>query len=227
MNPSSQADAGTIAAAIGDLKQSGAHDDDFPLPLIWRGRIIGHFRPLGYVDANDVNLLTHLQNWRNRHRTGFFTQFEATLESTRNWLSTLILDRPDRILFLITDETNRPIGQCGACNIHPDSAELDAVMRGERLGHPMLMVLAERALLRWIFDGLRIGRVYTRVFGDNVSTIRLFLSIGLTIGRWETFRMITEGAFTRHEPASNFESESGRKVAHLELSRDRFCASAT
>ncbi len=225
MNPSSRADSTTIFAVIRDLKYDASHDE-FPVRLMWNDEIVGQLRPLHYIDAENDDLLVRLKNWRNQHRTAFFTQFEATVESTRNWLRTLILDRPDRILFLITDSEYRPIGHCGACNICSESAELDAFIRGEQLGHGMLMVLAARTLLRWLFDRLGVSRAYCRVFDDNVSAIRLFQSLGLTIAGRETVSMIAEEELTRYEPASHLESESGRKVAYLELGHDRYCAIA-
>jgi len=225
VNPSSRADSTTIFAVIRDLKYDASHDE-FPVRLMWNDEIVGQLRPLHYIDAENDDLLVRLKNWRNQHRTAFFTQFEATVESTRNWLRTLILDRPDRILFLITDSEYRPIGHCGACNICSESAELDAFIRGEQLGHGMLMVLAARTLLRWLFDRLGVSRAYCRVFDDNVSAIRLFQSLGLTIAGRETVSMIAEEELTRYEPASHLESESGRKVAYLELGHDRYCAIA-
>lgn len=226
MNSPSPADAETIASAIRDLKQGSPPSSCVPGLLVWHDQIIGRLRPLRRADVEDDGLLTLLLTWRNRHRTAFYTQFEATLASTRNWLSTLVLDRPDRIMFLITDEINRPVGHCGVCNVCPDSAELDAVMRGERLGHSMLMVLAERALLKWVFDVLRVGRVHAHIFEDNISSIRLFLSVGLTISHREMFRMVMEGGVARYVPMGNTASEDGRKVAHLELLRSAFAAGA-
>ena len=127
-------------------------------------------------DASDETLLERLATWRNRQRSAFFTQFEATVESTRTWLVKLILDDPQRILFLISDDANRRIGHCGARDIRPDGAEIDAIMRGEPSGHRLLMRLARHATIEWLFETLRVDRIHARTFADNARAIRLYAS---------------------------------------------------
>jgi perosamine synthetase len=215
-------EAERVIVLVRDLKQSGGAAAGFPRPIRWAGGVIGEIRVLNGADVTNDDLLNRLCTWRNRHRTSFFTQFEATLESTRNWLVNLVLDDPQRALFLVSDEAGRLVGHCGARHIHPDGAEIDSIMRGERLGHGLLMKLAVRAVIDWLFKDLRVHRTYARVFADNSRSMRLFLSLGMTVTRWESFRRVTQAGIVRYEPTGELNFSNGLKVAHMELLSEDF-----
>jgi RimJ/RimL family protein N-acetyltransferase len=217
MNARPKPDAASIAESLDRLKRGDAGAGDFPGVLVWQNRIIGRMKTLTYADANDENLLASLAAWRNNNVSSFFTQFEATVASTSKWLSDIILATPNRIIFLIADESGRLAGWCGTSSVSPDGAELDGVIRGERGGHAMLMILAERAMLDWLFKELGVDRVYARIFSDNISSVRLFLSLGLKIVRQQDFQKVVEGNFVRYEPILGSASGPVRKLAYLEM----------
>ena len=213
--------AEAIAAVLRDIKRGGGVTG-FSGAIRCDDRVIGTIRPLNRADASDETLLERLATWRNRHRSAFFTQFEATVESTRTWLVKLILDDPQRILFLISDDANRPIGHCGARDIRPDGAEIDAIMRGEPSGHRLLMRLALHATIEWLFETLRVDRIHARTFADNARAIRLYAKLGMTITRWEMFQRVIGNGVVSYEPADEEGPRDQRKVAHLELLRGNF-----
>jgi perosamine synthetase len=214
--------ADKIAAVLRDIKRGGAVTAGLSGAIRWDDRVIGTIRPLNRADASDEALLERLATWRNRHRSAFFTQFEATVESTRTWLVKLILDDPQRILFLVSDDANRPIGHCGARDIRPAGAEIDAIMRGEPSGHRLLMMLALYATIEWLFETLRVDRIHARAFADNARAIRLYATLGMTIIRWEMFQRVIGDGVVSYEPADEEGPCDHRKVAHLELLRGDF-----
>jgi RimJ/RimL family protein N-acetyltransferase len=213
-----------LARQVDALKQGGAAFG-FPRSIPWQGCSIGELRPLTRTDADSDLLLDKLGTWRNRHRTAFFTQFEASRDSTRLWLTTIVLDRSDRVMFLVSDEESRPIGQCGLRDIGPTGAEIDAVMRGERHGHPRLMALSVAILVHLVFEELGLGLVQARTFADNTRSIRLFADLGLNVTGREIFKPVSEGNVTKYEPAGESECPGGRPVVHMELRRENHGAS--
>jgi RimJ/RimL family protein N-acetyltransferase len=210
-----------LAVLVRDLERSRGAPAAFPRRLRWADGVIGTIRPFDRADVANDQLVGRMCAWRNTHRQAFFTQFEATLESTRYWLGEIV-DNPARALFLIGDEVGHPVGHCGARDIRPDGAEIDAILRGEWLGHALLMTLAVEAVIEWLFRDLRIDRSYARVFADNARSIRLFLSLGMRVVRWESFRPLTDGGVIRYGPAGDLDHPNVRKVAHLELQRAEF-----
>lgn len=213
-----------LHARLERLKQADASDHGFPRPIVGNGGIIGQMRPLTYADANDEQLVSRLQTWRNRHRAAFFSQFEATREGTRQWLTKGILDRPDRILFLMSDAMARPIGHFGISNVCRESAELDALVRGEPRCERDFMLFAGGMLIDWTLAELGVTTLYARIFADNTLCIRVCLRLGLQICARETFRVVSEEGMVRHEPMGQLQPGDGREVVRLELTREHYLA---
>jgi RimJ/RimL family protein N-acetyltransferase len=212
-------DAATQAvwSRIEDLKRGGGAVAGFPRPIAWQGATIGHLEPMTHADLGDAAFVERLCAWRNRHHLKFFTASKVTPESTRRWLGELILARPDRIMFKVTDAVGRLVGQCGVCNASAASAELDGIIRGEALGRGNLMVLAERVLFDWLMGDLGVQRLVARIFADNIASLRLFLDLGMTIARHEMFERVEEDGVVRYQPTDDPAPPDGRKIAILEL----------
>lgn len=141
------------------------------------GAVIGKLEPLtlGHVDSDE--LVDSMTRWRNRASRFFMTQFEATPERTRAWLSDTILIDQSRLLCLI-HSSQKVIGHYGFKNLTADSAELDNLVRGEPGGHPKLIYHAEIGLIRWLFSSFAISRIYAHVLADNNAVLDLHRSIG-------------------------------------------------
>lgn len=135
---------------------------------------MGLLKPLANQLANDEEIVNSLAAWRRRFNRFFFTQFEVTSERTKGWLNDVVIKDDTRILFLITDATNRLNGHVGACNISGDRAELDNFIRGERGGDPKLMVLSGLRLIGWLYGVLHIRKISARVFANNIKTLSVY-----------------------------------------------------
>lgn len=143
-----------------------------------RNITIGSLRPIDNKLSNNEVIISSLTRWRQMFMCYFFTQFEATNERTRTWLNNIVIKDDTRILFLITDKTNRAIGNFGVCNISGDSAELDNLIRGEIGGDRKLVYYSELSLIYWIFKSLEVNTLYFRLFTNNFRAIRLHESVG-------------------------------------------------
>jgi len=124
-------------------------------------------RPLQAADAEisvrDVVLLTE---WRNKYRSSFLTDFQATEERTRRWLTTVAGPDPSRILFMVEAAGGNPFGHVGLCNVDGTYGELDNLIRGEE-GPRGSMLAAALAVCAWARLDLGLERIGVRVMADN------------------------------------------------------------
>jgi len=152
-----------------------------------RNITIGSLRPIDSKLSNDEVIISSLARWRQIFMHYFLTQFEATNERTRKWLSNVVIKDNTRILFLIMDGINRAVGNLGICNISRDSAEIDNLIRGEGGGDPKLVFFSEVSLIYWIYNTFSINNIYLHVFSNNLWTILFHESVGFVRGN--TYRL--------------------------------------
>ncbi len=142
---------------------------------------VGSLRPIELNMVEDEKILAYLTKWRRMFMRYFLTQFVPTPERTSKWLKEVVMPSDDRIFFLICDLNGSPVGNFGVCNIQPNIAELDNLIRGEKGGDPKLVYYSELCLLQWIFFELKIHKVILHVFSNNTKTISLHESVGFKI----------------------------------------------
>jgi perosamine synthetase len=142
----------------------------------------GFLIPVARVHEQDDALLQTLAEWRNRYVTSYPTQFVATLESTRAWLTDRLLAVPDRMLFLVVDRTGKVIGHAGFNGCFNDDAqmELDNIVRGVADAEPGILSNAVRSLMTWARTTLNVEGFFLRVFDDNEHAIAFYLRNGFT-----------------------------------------------
>ena len=114
--------------------------------------------------------------WRNENPSMSGNEFIATTEGTEKWLRDLVINRDDRILFLIFSVDGTKIGHIGysSFQFEDKSCEVDAVLRGEKLILPGMMTFALRALINWGLKELQLMVIRLRVFSDNVEAIDFY-----------------------------------------------------
>jgi RimJ/RimL family protein N-acetyltransferase len=124
-------------------------------------------RPLqaadAHISAHDVTLLT---KWRNQHRSSFLSDFEATEDRTRHWLTAVAGPDASRILFMVETADGLPFGHVGLCNVDDTYGELDNIVRGGD-GPRGAMLAAAGALCAWARSGLGLRQIGVRVMADN------------------------------------------------------------
>jgi RimJ/RimL family protein N-acetyltransferase len=156
-----------------------------PIPIAdISGEVIGRLVPITAANCDDPVIAEKLTDWRREFRTAFFTQFEPTVDRTRAWIRSELVERNDRVWFMIETTSGEFIGHCGLTNIKAGrEADADGIVRGV-LAHPRnFMFLGMQALLGWCFDTLGTGLVRVLVFKGNVRSVNLFARLGFELVR--------------------------------------------
>lgn len=135
--------------------------------------------PLRDRNKSDKLIIKTLAKWRKSNARWFPSRFRVTLKGTKNWLSSSLVDNPDRILFMIRNSKGDYLGHLGfyRYNSHNKSCELDNVVRGSQ-SYPGLMTKATKSLIKWGFKELPIKDLFLTVFSDNKKAINLYRRCG-------------------------------------------------
>lgn len=160
-----------------DAVLAGAETMELPL-CDDSGQPIGVMRPLTSGHLEQMDLMEKLTNWRNANMSNFLTHFEATPERTRAWVENVLLKTPGQMLWLIYDHSGEFIGHFGFKNLTSQTVLLDNAMRGERQGHPKLLVVAGKSLVKWIWFSTQVQCIEAYVMADNVPSIMMNRQIG-------------------------------------------------
>ena len=138
-------------------------------------------------------LIQLLGRWRKENPSLSESIFEITDKRTENWLDNLIINRDDRLLFLIDSVDNLHIGHIAysSFNYIDKSAEIDCVLRGVKNACPGLMTYAVKTMLKWGYSEFKIKKFYLSTSKDNTKAIDLYKRCG--------FKIIKEIPLVRHE----------------------------
>jgi hypothetical protein len=149
---------------------------------IYIGNNMGILGCICELHANDDNLIAKLANWREEATT-FRDQFEVTFESTKKWLRELLLNVPDRILFLVMDNKERPVGNMGfARSLNDDGfLEFDNLIRGVHGVSPEIMTEGARTLFTWATENIQPQAIISKPFKHNTYSINFHKYIGFDL----------------------------------------------
>lgn len=134
--------------------------------------------PLTINDSDDIQIITLLANWRKKVQHWFPTQFNITEQGTKNWLQNGIIQKPDRILFMI--KVNKDfIGHIGLnrFQFNKKIAVLDNVIRGNKK-YKGIMTTAINTLMQWGRDELGIKGYTLLTHSDNSAALALYKKLG-------------------------------------------------
>jgi RimJ/RimL family protein N-acetyltransferase len=137
----------------------------------------------------------------------YLVQFDSTFEKTKAYLMERSIRESDRLLFLIIDEFENFIGHLGLSSISEITSELDNLMRGNPGGPKNIMDLAEKAVIDFAFDELKVKCISLRVLSFNFLAISIHQHLGFVLSEREFLRKRIEGDDLRHEPTSKEESD--------------------
>lgn len=142
--------------------------------------IIAYMIPISENIGKEEKYVELLAEWRERNWQAYPTVFKVTKEGTKKWIQDQLIDREDRILFMIVTLDNQPIGHMGLSNFDFDKreAEIDNVVRGVNNVLPGVMTLALKTLINWSFTELGLNRLFLRVFLENERAIKLYERCG-------------------------------------------------
>ena len=136
----------------------------------------GYLLPVCQAHVCDEDLLQKLTEWRNINVDVYPTQFTATLESTRAWMKDRLLAVPDRMLFLVVDNTGKVIGHIGfnGCHNNEQLFEIDNVVRGVNGIGKGLFAKAMNSLIEWARKTINVNGFFLRVMEDNPKAIAFY-----------------------------------------------------
>lgn len=180
------------------VKQNEDAASRLSLPIVsTEGVVLGSLECLDRSLCKDDAIIADLTDWRQRYMHCFLTQFTATPERTRAWLTQRILPAPDRILFLIRDANADYIGNIGLCDITSHSVEIDNVLRGKSSHTKKLMYYALKSLINFACETKSINDICLHVFSNNQNAISLYEKAGFQKTSSEKLTKIeTEDGFT-------------------------------
>lgn len=180
------------------VKQNEDAASRLSIPILsTEGVTLGSLECLDWSLCKDDRIIADLTDWRQRYMHCFLTQFTATPERTRAWLTQRILPATDRILFLIRDTNGEYIGNIGLCDITNTSAEIDNVLRGKSSHTKNLMYYALKSLMNFALETKTINDICLHVFSNNQNAINLYERAGFGKASCEKLTKIkTEDGFT-------------------------------
>lgn len=168
------------ASTLSRIKNSS----NFSLKVKKYGKSDIKLRTISSKDLVNKRLVRHISNWRRRESYWFSQQFKVTFEGTRKWLDKLVINNPDRVLFVIEDRGGKYYGHLGffRYRARDNSCELDNVVRGVA-DIKGLMTDSVQALVKWGFENLGISQMYLTTFADNQRAVNLYMRCGFKITR--------------------------------------------
>jgi RimJ/RimL family protein N-acetyltransferase len=180
------------------VKQNEDAASRLSIPIVsTEGVVLGSLECLDRSLCQDDGIIADLTDWRQRYMHCFLTQFTATPERTRTWLTQRILPAPDRILFLIRDAGGDYIGNIGLCEITSASAEVDNVLRGKSSDNKNIMYHALMGIIGFALQTKTITDICLHVFSNNQNAINLYERAGFQKTSSEQLTKIkTEDGFT-------------------------------
>jgi RimJ/RimL family protein N-acetyltransferase len=163
--------------------------------------------------------MIYLSEWRNRYVRSFLTEFHATPQRTRTWVTRAVAQDLSRILFMIEEPGRPPLGYIGLAFIDYDRhvAEADSVVRGNS-GHPGIMTKALQTLIEWAQADLGIKKIGVRVLSDNPA-VAFYEKFGFRdVKRTPLQREVSPGFVIWKEAIGEKDNTSGiRWLVHMEL----------
>ena len=164
------------------IKQKGKFDSEIRIPVYNDdGEFIAFLRPITkHWKITYSKLAPLLGGWRRANPSLSASEFNITEQNTTHWLDSLIVGRPDRILFLIADKYDNLIGHMGYSSFDFDTeeAEIDCVLRGVESSIPGIMEYCLKTLLAWGKNELQLSKIYLSVGKTNPRAIRFYEKCG-------------------------------------------------
>ena len=114
----------------------------------------------------------------------------------------VLLDVPDRILFLVLGPAGQILGHLGFSHAdNPDRRmEVDNVIRGVPLTMPGIMADAMMLLTEWADASFSPSEIHLRVLEDNVHGIRFYEHLGFVPAGCEPLRRREDDGEVRYVP---------------------------
>lgn len=168
------------------------------------GKRLSTLVPYGRELAQRPELIPLLTRWRKENQHGFAKVFDVTEESTARWCRTQLIERPDRLLYLVQDAQARFVAHVGVSSFdfEAGTCEVDNIVRGEPEAPKGIMASALVILMDWIYTTLAPRQIQLRTFNDNSRALALYHRLGFVPFRLDALHEIRgEGNAVEWVPA--------------------------
>ena len=139
--------------------------------------------PVTWGDLDNKKIIQQLKSWRSENQNAFLRVFNVTIAGTLSWLKKGVLEREDRLLFLVNDIYGETIGHVGisSFNFEKKTCEIDNIVRGKVSSQSKVMESAVKGLLTWIFEKIEPECIELRVFNFNTKALALYYRLGFQL----------------------------------------------
>jgi len=164
-----------------------------------------------------------LSEWRRNNPIGFSSIFKIDDIRTEKWIDGLVLNREDRILFMIETFNRKKIGHLGysSFNFEQQNCEIDNVVRGVKGEYPGIMKYAMNSILYWGIKKLKLRDIFLRVLSDNKHAINFYKNCGFTeIKKIPLFKVETKGEIKWVEKDDKHYKKPDRFYSYMQFDFD-------
>lgn len=145
------------------------------------GNIVAYLRPITADYRKTIKDCAFIMGeWRKQNPSISASIFEITVERTERWIDNFLIDRKDRLLFMVQLIDGTYIGHVGYSSFHFDTktAEIDSILRGVKDVIPGIMTFSLRTLLWWGKEIAKIENIELSTSFDNKRAIALYKRVG-------------------------------------------------
>jgi RimJ/RimL family protein N-acetyltransferase len=193
------------------------------LPVKVNGQLVGRLRPVTSDCLQNQAEIRMITDWRRASEDWFTSQFPVSEDGTREWIRNQILHADDRILFIIEDMEQNPIGHVGFCHYDQEkqTCEYDNLVRGRKGQFAIFYALL--AFGDWSFRVLDLQKAYLNVLADNIRALQIYQNLGFEEVQKVPLMKAVEGDVTRWVPAEGQpEGEVERYLVTMMIKRAVF-----
>ena len=151
---------------------------NWKLPIHISEKQVGWLIPITRENLLDneknFEIVNSLAQWRVEN-SQWFDIFPVTFEGTKKWLKDQVVDKRDRLLFLIEDMKGVLVGHMGLYR-----GEADNFIRGRKDILHGGMTAALTTMLDWAKNDLGLDELYLRVFSENTKAKKLYSRCGFS-----------------------------------------------
>ena len=168
-----------VTTVLHAIKHNTDCEIDPVVPIRLKRQVVAHLRAVTALSIRNPDEIRLFAKWRKQSQAFFPTQFRVTRAGTAKWAREQLLEKKDRVLFMIEDVSGRPLGHVGLnrFDFTHKSCEIDNIIRGEA-GIPGLMTEAIAALCAWGGKELGVKTYYLQCLATNKKAIALYKRCG-------------------------------------------------
>lgn len=166
-----------VVETFNSYKCKSKSDELKHIPIYNIDELVGFLIPVTFFyKETNPEYISLFSKWRRDNPEGFATIFDINDKRTEFWLDNILLNREDRILFVINTLKGEHIGHLGysSFNFEERNCEIDNVVRGVKGVQKGIMSCAMNTLIRWGKSRLSLEDIYLRVLSDNPHAIRFY-----------------------------------------------------